>query len=490
MELKGNVIKRSRNGCASCKRLRIKCDEGKPKCEYCTHTDRECVYPTPKILPPSSIRKKRPYRRHIKPYDEVDEDEELDDLSLMMANAMVLEDQPPSPVDLEYHLLKEEASLNQFTTQLSISKFELRLLSFFNNYCINLFSFGHNPEIHDVWSNKVPQLFMSSELVRNSIYSFASVNLFKLCDLENLRIQDEIDSDVKFEKELSYDSMSFIKKSSVEQQTNLYIKTTNYFMNTISRKNQLISQFYGPVIMDGDVAKELLVSSILIFAFLGIHPHKLLPLISFRDDESDFLSVCKGIRETIISCSPVIRQTSFQGLLSYQKTQTRQSPFSKDSTYPVVVYFRKDLDEAYFDDPTNNEYNGIIDALDVLQECIFKVQKFKYHVPLYIWIISLPYSFHDLVYTKNLHALRLLYIFSSLCIMGRFHMFNASNIWIDYMFWYRRYNIELFDGWKFEMDENLFTLAFIKNYRFSNVNLNLNGVTMVNFDPNLIAAVI
>lgn len=37
-------IKRSRNGCHNCKRLKIKCDENKPKCSYCIKTDTKCDY--------------------------------------------------------------------------------------------------------------------------------------------------------------------------------------------------------------------------------------------------------------------------------------------------------------------------------------------------------------------------------------------------------------------------------------------------------------
>lgn len=36
---------KSRQGCLSCKKLRIKCDEAKPKCEYCQSTNRVCEYP-------------------------------------------------------------------------------------------------------------------------------------------------------------------------------------------------------------------------------------------------------------------------------------------------------------------------------------------------------------------------------------------------------------------------------------------------------------
>lgn len=37
---------KSRNGCFSCKKLRIKCDENKPACHYCTTRNKTCVYPS------------------------------------------------------------------------------------------------------------------------------------------------------------------------------------------------------------------------------------------------------------------------------------------------------------------------------------------------------------------------------------------------------------------------------------------------------------
>lgn len=38
------TIKRSRKGCHNCKRLKIKCDEDKPKCSYCVKTNSDCDY--------------------------------------------------------------------------------------------------------------------------------------------------------------------------------------------------------------------------------------------------------------------------------------------------------------------------------------------------------------------------------------------------------------------------------------------------------------
>ena len=55
-DAEGNTVKRkySRNGCAECKRRRMKCDESKPKCWQCTRLNRDCVY----ILNPKNKKRK------------------------------------------------------------------------------------------------------------------------------------------------------------------------------------------------------------------------------------------------------------------------------------------------------------------------------------------------------------------------------------------------------------------------------------------------
>ncbi|KAK3389398.1 hypothetical protein B0H63DRAFT_98397 [Podospora didyma] len=42
LKSKGSVGKRSRTGCLTCRKRRIKCDEGKPTCKNCLKSKREC----------------------------------------------------------------------------------------------------------------------------------------------------------------------------------------------------------------------------------------------------------------------------------------------------------------------------------------------------------------------------------------------------------------------------------------------------------------
>ncbi|KAK6202329.1 fungal transcriptional regulatory protein [Scheffersomyces amazonensis] len=63
-------IRRSRNGCHNCKRLKIKCDENKPSCSYCLKTKTDCDYSIKltwggRPYKDASKRKKDPYSTPI-----------------------------------------------------------------------------------------------------------------------------------------------------------------------------------------------------------------------------------------------------------------------------------------------------------------------------------------------------------------------------------------------------------------------------------------
>ncbi|KAK6199305.1 uncharacterized protein RJT21DRAFT_45719 [Scheffersomyces amazonensis] len=396
------------------------------------------------------------------------------------------------------HSLTEQLLLTQATTQLGISKFELRLLDFFNSYCIFGFSFGVHPQIHRAWKNEIPRLFMHSELVRNSVLSYASLNLFPLCDLEYVFSQDESMSKIKFNSNVESiykGKVGLIDDGEDDAQENIYIKASNYFSDTLMMKNQLLAKqkeiFYGPSFIEVGPATELFVSSVLIFSFLALHPHKLVPLVSFNEDEHepDFLSICKGIRQTIVAYSAAITNSPF-GLLFIFDTG-KKVPSIKECSYPLIVSLIRDLN-AEFDNKdltstSTHEYQVLRETIEVLHECMYKATSFGYPVPVFRWILIIPHEFRQLVYQKNFFALRLIYVFASLCSMTRFQLFRDSNMWVDYMEWYKSYNFKLYNGaWKYSLDDRLYYLAEIKSFRFGL----LQRLDLSDFDPEFLAQVV
>lgn len=117
--------------CNPCSTLTLRCDEALPTCEYCVHTNRNCVYPVPEVV--SSLL----------------------------------------------------AALNSTTNQMQITRFELRLLSFFHNIYLKQHS-NDDPAQQRVWTIEVPILWQHSDLVRQSIFLLSAMILWNFCDLDEL----------------------------------------------------------------------------------------------------------------------------------------------------------------------------------------------------------------------------------------------------------------------------------------------------------------
>ncbi|KAK6455960.1 uncharacterized protein RJT20DRAFT_40535 [Scheffersomyces xylosifermentans] len=449
-------IKRSRAGCASCKKLRIKCDEAKPKCEYCTHTNRKCVYPKP-TSSNDNIGLVAQASKIVSSLDVIER--ELRIKEMLHVRRTQLDSQVT---------FSQLTSLNQVSSQLSISTFELRLLKFFDDYCMTLLSFGMNESVHNVWKNYVPSLFLESELVRDSIYAFSAINMFPLCNVDLVKEQDDLHESMQVDGARGISYHSAIRADGLEE--SIYVTTTKYFMSSIKKTNSIISSNltdpYGHASFSNKTAKELVISSILTFTFLAIHPHRLIPLVDFSEStesRNDYLSICKGIRATFIACGPKLTNDEFKGLTGYSNDGGFNG-LLKDSTYPLIVKLKRDLDELYesneFDSAVAEEYDTLFSVLDMYNRGMHTSAMLNYPVPLFRCISLYPAHFHQLIYEKNFFALRLLYIFAGLATIREFQLFEGSSMWLDYMNWYKQYNFEMFfNTWKYKMDEDFYTIA-------------------------------
>ncbi|KAK6462071.1 hypothetical protein DFJ63DRAFT_313220 [Scheffersomyces coipomensis] len=481
---------KSRKGCLSCKKLRIKkalkltvikCDEAKPSCEYCVHTSRECIYPSPITI---ANLQYGPETSNSSTSTSSSNDSSPSELEKQQLTVTLQE----STVLRRYQTdLMHQTELNNATSQLGISRFELRLLDFFNNFCIYELSNEPNDVIHSVWVTHVPQVFLQSELIRNSIYSYSALNLFPLCeDLHKLRIEDDIESRLKFKTRIG--SISFISDDhrDVPESDDLYIKTAKYFMDTITAKNKFVDELKYNNITDLPTISiiEFTISSILILSFLGIHPHKIMPLVSFDQSESDLISICKAIRETG-KMYDLRTNNIFKDLYTYDKFAN--IPSVKQSFFPTIMRLRDDLELEYKHSSTiSEEYNILYDALELLQSGMFKGILYSHPAPLFRWIIIISDEFQQLIYKKCPFALRLLYIFSSLSILVRVLLFKDANLWVDYMQWYKSYNFDLVGSWKYSMDEAFYYLIFEKDFTL----IGNSETNLMTFDAEFIAQVI
>lgn len=507
-------ITRSRGGCTNCKRLKIKCDETKPRCEYCKHTNKDCSY-----LPPKP-RKPRTSALTAYMVDDTDSSEPGPFLTLSIANSLAAVRSKPfkprpsiipaalsargstssdssdsrsstssfstasSSSSVSYsHDLKIQTLINSPSQQLNISRFELRVFDFFNQYCTNLLTFGANKKVDRVWKLEVPSLFVSSPLVRLAMFSFATINLWPLCDLIKVQELDyEMDSKNLYTLPNKLDFHDKNRTSPAESHhlvhgdfhsnlygsirtddnstDSLYARTTQYFMDTLNHSNDIITKIKTTTLGDHDkIANqccEMAISGIIIFAFLGIHPHKLLPLVDFSHDPNnveseymssegtpfvnDFVSLSQGIRNVTQMSGHIVFNSRFRDIFLASDAEVVRPRKLKDEYY-IIKQLKYHLSASYPFDVINSstsfEINVISEQVFNLESALYGTINFNYPVPLFRWIIFLSEDFIALVRRKNYCALHLLYIFACLCLVTNFALFNKTNMWLDYIDWFK-----------------------------------------------------
>lgn len=400
--------------------------------------------------------------------------------------------------------------MNSNWQNLRITKFEYRLLHFFQTFCVPLFSFNVNFEVDKVWRYEVPKLWQSSDLVKQAVFLFSALNMWPLCHGENdiyVNAMDDEQLQVMFgnkgkgeiiQKLFLGDSLYSTRdgvEAELAREGSLFEKTTSYFMNSLSGTSQTLSESGALLNMqqqggssfllktetkDELVFKsaELVISGILIFSFLGLHPHRLIPLIAFDEDledgspQTDLISICAGIHNTLIASSPTLLGSAFRGLFNNVERHAKLPVTHK--SYPVIVKLKSSLTEwimiNQFDEFIDSESSEVIeifnDSINLLDICYYRSVELNYPIPLFRWLLAIDDRLRTIAKAKNQFALKLLYYYATLCVLCRFLLFKSTSIWVDFMKWYKDYNFNMYGSWLYSDDLRLYNLVFDQKFIF------------------------
>ena len=315
-------------------------------------------------------------------------------------------------------------------------------------------------------------------------------------------------------------------------QNSLYITTTKYFLDTVSKAHLSIPEEadaqkkgFGLTQLE---AAQMSISSILIFSFLGIHPHKLMPLVIFDKSDTDFLSLTGCMRLNYVVMAPILLNSPFRGLFGMNEESNTPPTSLKESKVPWIMRLRDELLEYYildidFDktallvdlnepfeltdllskeatpyspnspfipsvDPSiylhqrsprpifciestsAHEYETLHDSLELFQTLVSRAIHFNYPVPLFRLILIITPEFRDLIYKENFFSLRILYVYSCIVYIAGFQLYSDSNMWIDFIHFFHEYNLNKFGCWKYSIDEAFFVLTAEKKHRFKDLN--------------------
>lgn len=408
-----------------------------------------------------------------------------------------------------FETMTKETLVNSASSMMNLSRFELRLLHFFDQFCVPLFSFGVNMTAEHMWRKCVPPLFARSPLVRKAMFLFASMNMWPLCDVSTLFLADVKDARELYQIAPSWqvygvDSTMplnlFDLSLALASTDNLYKRTLSYFSDLISESQKAVLLGIDTFMNDPNRAAELGIAGILIYLFLGLHPHRLVPVLSFqREDEmetlgeeglsTDFVAICRGVQSTFEIGINAIIKTEFRTIYN---TVEKVPSFIKEHKFPLIVRLQKEMDEFYADykdvvDPRiDAEIEALRESIDILATTFYYSSKLNYPVPLFKWAIFIPQFFDVLLREKHFFALRLYYHFSCICVVSRFTLYHDRNMWKDFMEWWREYNIKLYGDWYYDYDRSFYELIMDKNYKFLFESFKF----LYEFDPELLVNVL
>ncbi|OBA20455.1 hypothetical protein METBIDRAFT_26841, partial [Metschnikowia bicuspidata var. bicuspidata NRRL YB-4993] len=378
----------SRKGCLSCKKLKIKCDEAKPCCEYCSHTGRVCVYPDQRISYKASINS------------------EIKDCT----------DKDPAAG----HVLRPRP-YNLAVTQLQMTRFELRLLHLFHDQCVPYVTFQANKHTHRIWRHVFPKHFASLDLVRQSTYAMACLYLWPMANLQTLLQADQQESpgqtgsleDLLFTH--VFEGVSVFEDSA----HSIFRKTASYFISSLQSSQLFLAEKQHG--LDYDDFAALYFSGYLIFAYVGVHPHCVLPLLEDGTEcPLDYIGFFASLHRLFSTAPLKIRDRLVDTLVEY----SIWTPTAASQKIGLVETLRFQLPEFHFANATFGEIgpqmcleNETLEkTLYLFESCYFSAIREGHPTPLFKFLVLLGEDFINLARLRNYFALRILFTFSCVSI--------------------------------------------------------------------------
>lgn len=359
--------------------------------------------------------------------------------------------------------LRSQMVFLSLARNLEITRFELRLLKFFHAHCIPMFSFDMNSGVDRVWRQEVPIYFTGSKLIRSAVFAFSCINLWPLCDLVDIkRIDDGISKlqhgvrpsrtynekqilNTSVDEEDSKDPFfdNFFATGEISTEQNLFYKTSNYFLSTLNDLTSSIQVDPSNTFQ----CVELFLASNVMFAFLGVHPHGLVPLIDLDGEKvgdnssnTDFMSICFRLRNSRNDCFDRVLETPFKDLMLFSSNKDQAANKQK---IPLIEKLKEEL--QYYSS-ISYESNIIESSIDNLKTCMQVAIYLNYPIPIFTWTLLVSEEFYNLACDRNYLALKILFVYSCLNSYTSFKIYNYQNMWADYINWYaQHYTLDHFE---------------------------------------------
>lgn len=358
------------------------------------------------------------------------------------------------PDDEELQMVKlNPHNLNSTTHMMNLSFEELLLLKFYDNHHMEILGVKEGTPRYDIWRYQVPRLVNESPIIKESIFGLSSLAMLACIDIDKA-------NDVYITADSNH---------------SLYYTINEYFHSQVTALNELCltlneSRNNNQIIKWNDKQiVEILVLNYTFYIFCCLHPHEIIPLVHFYDGSgivgNDILGVTKGFLSCINHVGLGILESRYASILFIEERKLQLPSYQLN--YKPIESLRQYLSQ-YRSYLTRSDYDLYDNAIRYMELAIYRCFKFNYMVPMFRWMFFLDERFLDYLRSRHVFALKIMYIYSTLCQYSGFNIDEKSNVWMKYMIQYKEMGYMLSNGlfsellaliWWDEYDQRLFELA-------------------------------
>lgn len=404
--------KRKSHKCDNCRKLKIACDKVRPSCEYCVATNKKCVY-------------------------------EVDTLALTASGPS--DPGTSSSDDSPYHLMFYP--INDMVTQLNISRFELKLMKFFNELYLPSLIEKHQMDVNVKF--QIPYTWTISRVLRQTVFSLSCLVLYNSDDRGRAYLREDIGPEMN--------------------PNELYFKTMQYFNQCLTLHQQSVDKLNdgSTVVQSVDHALEMVLSSVLLYTFLVLQPFNVIPLIS-NNNEPDLLAMVKGMKLYMGPSFVVLANTRFSSLSSlcgkmdFNYVEQIQEFFLAQHLKAHLVSLQGQYDFS--------TYLSLEKSIDQLRGSLNNFIRYRNASCIYSWIFCMDQDVIRLMHIGDYFGLKLLFYYS--CFIIWCGLSDLPEMIVQFCNQFRDFNNLHFGGWFDEVDFYAYTLC-LQGYHLSYENLDM-----------------
>lgn len=440
--------KRSKNGCTNCKRLKIKCNEDYPECEYCIQTGKQCVYPLLKNTKPN-----------IKG--------QSSEVINIQSNPTRIAETMPSISN------KPLQKLNSVSFQLNISKFELQLLKCYIDFGGNFFLKDVSKESHIFWSEDVPKLWCCSDLVKYGLYSASSARLLANYDYDTSK-------EIYIENEDQNSCPIIPFTINLREQASRYAEKT---FELINMYQMMFDDQYGGALNESeDILGQLIVANKLAIGSKVILPRPKQNQAFNKVEESllfQLMSVTNKTYQEFSKYSTLLKDTKYACIFDPEAIPINQHKLLlQNFSLGFIKYLENYVNDKF--DPSDDFKITHQSAISRLEYSCHQTIYFQNTISLFraLVYITRDSDFLDLLKKEDHIAMKIM--FYSCCLNSIFHdkIYQRNGVHNEFLEFYVNYSKDKFKGgWEDDVDRNIY--GWVQKRARCNYGFDLNAIKYV-----------